>query len=68
MCACAPCVCVTKCLWKLERALGAPGTGVIESCEQLCRYWELNLGPLQEQLVLLTTESSSQTLERDLLF
>ena len=26
----------------------SPGTGVTDSCELLCEYWELNLGPLEE--------------------
>jgi hypothetical protein len=29
-------------------------------CEPPCGYWELNSGPLEEQSLLLTTESSSQ--------
>jgi hypothetical protein len=33
--------------------------GVTDSCELPCGCWELNLGgPLEEQPVLLTTESS----------
>ena len=36
----------------------SPGTGVTDSCELQCRCWELNLGPLEEQLVLLTVEPS----------
>jgi hypothetical protein len=31
------------------------GTGVTDSCEPPCVCWELNLGPLKEQSVLLTT-------------
>ena len=34
------------------------GLGVIDSCELPCWYWELNLGPLEEQLVLSTPEPS----------
>ena len=37
-----------------------PGTGVIDGCETPCGCWELNLGPLQEQPVLLTAEPSLQ--------
>jgi hypothetical protein len=37
-----------------------PGTGVIDSCEQPCGCWDLNLGPLEEQPVLLTAKSSLQ--------
>ena len=39
-----------------ERASG-PSTG---GCEPPCRCWELNLGSLEEQSVLLTTEPSLQ--------
>jgi hypothetical protein len=38
--------------------VGSPGTGVRDSCDLPCKCWELNLGPLEEQTVLLTTESS----------
>jgi hypothetical protein len=31
------------------------------SCELSCRCWELNPGPLEEQVVLLTTESPLQS-------
>ena len=31
-------------------------TGVPDSCELPCGCWELNLGPLEKQPVLLTTE------------
>ena len=31
------------------------GTGVKDTCELPCGCWELNPGPLEEQLVLLTT-------------
>jgi hypothetical protein len=33
-----------------------------DSCELLCRCWDLNSGPLEDQPVLLTTEQSLQTL------
>lgn len=36
-----------------------PRTGVIDGCDPLCRCWDLYLGPLEEQLVFLTTEPSS---------
>jgi hypothetical protein len=32
------------------------GPRVIDGCEILCGCWRLNLGPLQEQKLLLTTE------------
>jgi hypothetical protein len=40
----------------------SPGTGVTDSCELSCGCWELNPDSLEEQLVLLTTESSLQPL------
>ena len=33
-----------------------PSTGVTDGSESQCRFWELNLGPLQEQKMLSTTE------------
>jgi hypothetical protein len=36
----------------------SPETGVIDSCELPCGYWELNPGPLEEQVVLLTDKTS----------
>ena len=36
-----------------------PDLGV-NTCELPCRCWELNLSPLEEQSVLLTTEPSPQ--------
>lgn len=35
-------------------------TGVTDSCELPCECWELNLDPLEEQPVLLTTKPSLQ--------
>jgi hypothetical protein len=43
-------------------AVDSPGTGVTHGLEPPCGCWELNLGPLQEQPVLLTTEPSLQPL------
>lgn len=40
------------------KALDSPGTGVIRSCELLCRCCESYLGPLQEQQEFLITEPS----------
>ena len=37
-----------------------PGTGVTDSCEMTYGCWELNLGPLEEQLVFLTVEPPLQ--------
>jgi hypothetical protein len=33
---------------------------ITEGCKPPCGYWELNSGPLEEQSMLLTTESSLQ--------
>ena len=40
--------------------MGFPGTGVIAGHEPPCGRWELNLGPLEKQPVLLTTKPSLQ--------
>jgi hypothetical protein len=32
------------------------GTGATNSCELSCECWKLNLGPLEEQPELITTE------------
>lgn len=36
----------------------ALGNGIAKSCELPCESWESNLGPLEVQAVLLTTEPS----------
>ena len=33
---------------------------IIDGCDRPCGYWELNSGPLEEQLVLLNAEQSLQ--------
>jgi hypothetical protein len=33
---------------------------IVDGCEPPCDCWELNLGPLEEQSVLLTVEPSLQ--------
>lgn len=33
---------------KVRAGIGYPGTGFTDDCELLCRFLELNLGPLQE--------------------
>ena len=38
--------------------IGSPGTGVTDSCELPCVYWELNPSLLEEQPVLLATKPS----------
>jgi hypothetical protein len=40
--------------------VGPHGYRVMDSCKPPCRCWELNLGSLEEQPVLLTTEPSLQ--------
>ena len=56
---CAPYVCCA-CRGQKESA-GSLGTGVTDGCEPPCACWELTLGSLEEQPVLLTTESSLQS-------
>jgi hypothetical protein len=41
-----------------DRDVGFPGTGVMNDCEPLCGFWNLDLGPLEERQVLLITEPS----------
>lgn len=41
-----------------EESARSSGTGVMDIYEPPYRYWEQKPGPLQEQQVLLTTESS----------
>lgn len=38
-----------------EHNVGPPGTEVTEGCELPYGYWEVNLGSLQKQQMLLTT-------------
>ena len=49
-------------LWRPEESTESLRTGVTEGCEPSCGSWELNLGPLQDQQVILTTELSLQAL------
>ena len=35
---------------------------ITDGCEPACSCWELNSGPLEEQLVLLTAEPSLQSM------
>jgi hypothetical protein len=51
------------CSWLPQRPTGGVsfhGTGVSESCELSRGSWELNLSPLEEQLVISTTEPPLQ--------
>jgi hypothetical protein len=41
-----------------KKSVGSPGTGVTDGCKPPCGFWELNVGPLQEQQVLFTAEPS----------
>ena len=41
-------------LWRPEEGIISEDTGVTEGCELPCGCSELNLGPLEEQPVLLT--------------
>jgi hypothetical protein len=40
----------------------SPGTGVTDNCELSCGCWDLNLGPLEEQPVLLELSHLSSLL------
>lgn len=68
-CACAFCLHMCMCTtcmfgaWGVRKGHQFPGTGVSGGCEpcELHGYWELNLGPLQEQQMLLTAEPCLQT-------
>jgi hypothetical protein len=46
-------------LQKQEEDIGWPETGVTDSCEPPCEFWELNLSPLEGQSVLLTATKTS---------
>lgn len=55
---CVPCLPGVK--KRSEEGITSPGNGVTGGCEMNCWCWELNLDPLQEQLVLLTPKQSLQ--------
>ena len=44
-----------------KKVLDPSGTGITNSCELPWGCWELKLGPLEEQPVFLTTESSQKS-------
>lgn len=46
-------------LWRTEEGVEFSWTGVTDCCKLSCEGWELNLGPLEEQLLLLATEKNS---------
>lgn len=41
-----------------EESMGFPGSGVTDRYELTFGFWEQNTGPLEEQPVYLTTETS----------
>lgn len=43
-----------------EEGVGFPGIGVIDGCKTACACWKWKLGPLEEQPIFKTTESSLQ--------
>lgn len=49
--------CLHVYLWE---SVGSSGTRVLNGCELLHGSWELNLGPLGKQSVILTAEPSLQ--------
>lgn len=54
------CLCAmwTQCPGMPEEDVGSIGTQVTNSCEPLYGRWELNLGPLEKEPVLLTADDS----------
>lgn len=46
------------CPWSQDEHVGYPGTILTEDCRLTCGYWESNPGPLKEQPVILTSETS----------
>ena len=51
-----------QCPHSLEESRVYPGIGVKDRCELWCWWWEWNLGPLEEQRVLLILKPSHQLL------
>lgn len=41
-----------------RKGVGSPGIGVTDSCELPYRFWELNLGSMEEQVSVLSYLSS----------
>lgn len=58
MYACAPCVCLVPS--QVRRGYQIPLELELDSCDQLCGYWEFNIGSLEQQPVILTTKPSLQ--------
>jgi hypothetical protein len=57
-----PALCIYTCPVPSEfrRGVRTLGIGITDGCESLYECWELNLGPLEEQLVLLAAEPPLQ--------
>ena len=56
------CVSLYEICWvpvEARRGPTSPWTGVTGGCEPLCGCWELNPGPLEEQLVLFNCRAIS---------
>lgn len=49
-------VSIAWCLWGLDLCISYPGTETTGSYKFLCKNWESNPGPLEEQTVLLSSE------------
>ena len=47
--------------YQMPGAYGGHRTGVTDDCKLTSEFWELSLGPTEEQQVLLTTELSLQS-------
>lgn len=45
------CMCVPHAHFWSEEGVGSPGIGVRDGYKPLCEYWEVNLGPLQVQVL-----------------
>ena len=54
------CLCLTRPEEGIKSIFNCRGIVATDGCELPCGCWQLDLGPLQEQPVLLTTESSLQ--------
>ena len=52
------CLCIICMPWRLDGSITSPEVIVRDGCEPLCRCWELNVGPLEEQILLFTNEPS----------
>jgi hypothetical protein len=50
-------------LWRPEEVTGFPKTGITDDCELPCGCWDANRDPMEEELVLLTTEALNPVLK-----